>query len=239
MITSPDFFCEDADIESSDPSTPVQNFFNEINFDFLQELVYQECAEFNDCCLSQDELREFFRPPSAGQWKDMDPKNFPAVLKMDESKTHQWKLAKEEIRHIKKSVHDILNVNEGDEFPFDRLVMHAIGPESEVGAFLCKEVNLSHEQYIEFMSTLCIQSAYRVSSRELFSRHSLLKNHTTMTESDYNKIWKDMASLRKLPRTEMRTSRRQIPLWETLETKVNELHFNHRAHRKDIRGSRR
>ena len=70
----------------------------------------------------------------------MKPNENPAKLEIDVAKTYQWKLAKEEICHI-KNLSTKFNLQRNDDFPFKELIMHCIGPESE-GAFLRKEIGV-------------------------------------------------------------------------------------------------
>ena len=77
----------------------IEEHFNSMRFDFLEELMF-EGSEFNDCTLSNEELLEFVTP-SQEKWNALPPKDHPSQLsKIDVTKDLQWKLAKKEIEHF-------------------------------------------------------------------------------------------------------------------------------------------
>ena len=67
------------------------------------------------------------------------------------------------------------------------------------------------------MSSLLLQAAYRVSSTEPFAKHSFLKDHLRMTQSEYNGIWQLMANKKKLLSSQIQTAQTEVPLWESME----------------------
>ena len=62
-----------------------------------------------------------------------------------------------------------------------------------------------------------------MSSIEFFAEHSLLKEHLMITQNEFNGIWKLMANKKKLPSSQIRTARTEVPLWESMELIVNKL----------------
>ena len=202
--------------EEGTPSDP--DFFG---YDFLEQLFAQE-DELADCPLEKDELVELLAP-SQETWNEYPSANYPSILSIDSSKLKQWELAKTEFHHVRDSMQTLLKIEDPKDVTDDAIVMHSIGPDSEVGLFLCNEIEIDKKMYCKFMSTLLVQAAYRVSSTELFAKHSLLKEHLMMTQNEFNGIWKLMANKKKLPSSQIRTARTEAPLWESMELIVNKL----------------
>ena len=202
-------------------STFVEDLFDEYDLDFLDN-GFSEQSELVDCYLSEEALRVFLTPPQE-TWRDFLPDKNEAVITMDSSKDLQWKLAKEEVKHIRKRMMDLLSIENFKEVQLKDIMMFCIGPQSKIGLFLQAELGLDELEYLQLMSTVCIQAAYRTTSIQLFHPESLLKNSTIISESAYNQIWKNMSEKKRLPPTQISTSRRERPLWESLELITNEL----------------
>ena len=192
-------------------------------YDYLEELG-NEPHELNDCLLSDVEVRELLTECDGEQtWHDVPPSNNPPIITMESSKSLQWELAKQEIEHVRSATRKLLGLGEHEQITFDSVVMLCLGPESKSGRFLCEEADLSAEKYLQFMMTMCVQASYRVSVSQLFHpRLSLLKEHGAMEEKEYLAVWKLISKKRQLPDTEMPSNRREIPLWETMESLVND-----------------
>ena len=190
-------------------------------FDFFDEIGIDQ-NELFDCYLEDSELNDFLTPPTE-IWKDFLSVDNPTVVTMDSAKSEQWNLAKEEIEHVRKSIIELLEVDDFSKVNDKGILMLCIGPESKVGEFLKEELSLCNKEYLRFMNTLCIQSAYHISSRQIFHSDSLLKDKVLMSEAEYNEVWKIMSEKKRIHSTGISTSRRAIPLWESIETIV--IHF--------------
>ena len=190
-------------------------------YDFLEQLFAAE-DELADCPLGTDELSELLAP-SQERWTEFPSTNFPSLLSIDSSKLMQWELAKREHRHIIKNAQTLLNIEDPKDVTHEAIVIHSLGPDSKVGLFLRDSIEIDKTMYCKFMNTLLMQAAYRVSSTELFATHSFLKDHLRMTQNEYNGIWKLLANKKKLPTSQIRTARTEVPLWESLESIVNKL----------------
>ena len=192
-------------------------------YDYLEETQYDH-HELHDCHLSDEALQEVFTGGDENPaWHDLLHSDNPPIITMDSSKSLQWQLACREMDHVRKSLRRLLSLEEGEEVTTDALVMLCLGPTSETGKFLQNEVGLTEEKYLRFMATLCVQSAYRVSVTQLYhERLSLLKDGALMKKDEYVQIWERLATKRQLPDTEISTNRREMPLWETLESIVND-----------------
>lgn len=177
-----------------------------------------------DTELSKEEMQEYLAAPSLEKWRDHSPIDFPTLVTMDEAKGKQWKLAKDEIMHIRKSVQKL--VGKEDSFKNvtkEDILFLLLGPSSKVGRLLKIELALTDEQYLKFISTICIQGGYHVSVHELFLPVSLLRDQVEMDEAEYNKIWLNFARSKKISNDSMSTSRRDQPVWASLELIVNEM----------------
>ena len=131
-------------------SGPIEAYFNEIDFDFLEDIVFSN--ELDDCYLSEDELQQFTTPCQEA-WTDLSPTTFGAVFQLDGSKDFQWQLAQEEIAHVKARLSSLIGI----ESPSHQdIIRHCIGPESELGILLQKELQISSEVYLKFMSTFTV-----------------------------------------------------------------------------------
>jgi len=188
------------------------------DYDFLRELD----DEWGDCFLSSEDMEHFTAPPTES-WNDFPSDTNPAVFEIDASKAYQWELAKKEIRHLQKRMKQLFTRGEDTEVTNNDIMDFCIGPDSGVGEFLRRELEISQQDYLRFMNTFCVQSAYRVSSRELFRNDSLLKDSVLMDEAEYNALWHILANKKQVPPTSIRTSRHSKPLWESLETILNEM----------------
>ncbi len=199
----------------------VEDYFDGFDLDFLAN-DFLAPNELADCYLNEEELNMFLTP-STEVWKDFLPYENKAVITMDSSKDLQWEYATNEFKHLSGALERLLGVSNKDEVTMDKLVLFVLGPNSSVGKYLRDELSLDEDQYVKFMSIWCLQAAHHVSSTQVFHSESLLKAHAPMDEKSYNGIWKLMANKKKLTKAQMSDGRREIPLWEKLESLANEL----------------
>ena len=200
------------------------NHFNDHLFDEIdfEHDFFSEDSDLTDCYLSENELAQLLAP-SSETWKDFLPNNNEAIVTIDSSREIQWRLAKEEIEHVRRKMKELISVEDEDDVSFQQIVLFVIGTDSKAGCFLLEELELDTTSYLEFISTYCTQAAYRASFTQLYHESSLLKEHIKMSEDDYIKVWRKMAEKKRMTTVQMtRTSRREAPLWETLERIVNE-----------------
>ena len=146
-------------------STFVKDLFDEYDLDFLDN-GFSEQSELVDCYLSEEALCVFLTPPQE-TWRDFLPDKNEAVITMDSSKDLQWKLAKEEVKHICKRMMDLLSIENFKEVQLKDIMMFCIGPQSKIGLFLQAELGLDELEYLQLMSTVCIQAAYHTTSIEV------------------------------------------------------------------------
>ncbi len=177
----------------------------------------------NDYILNEADLPELQAPPTE-RWADYKHEENPVHITMDSAKDRQWILAKEEIRHVKKRVMDILLKDDIEQVTDKDLAFLCLGPESGLGSFFKEYLQFDKEMHLKFMIVFCTQTAYRLTSTQLFHKLSLLKEHAPLSEHEYNDIWRRISEERRISCTDISTnSRRETPLWEYLEAIVNEL----------------
>ena len=54
----------------------------------------------------------------------------------------------------------LLKIEDPKDITDDVIVIQSIGPDSEVGLFLCNKIEIDKKMYCKFMSTLLVQAAY-------------------------------------------------------------------------------
>ena len=110
----------------------------------------------------------------------------------------QWELAKNEIAHVRKQVRAILNINKEDpDAIVGKVIQHFFGRGSKISRFFEENLCLSDSKYLDFMHTFCMQAAYDCSVKQLYHKHSKLRENVMIEEDKYNEIWSWMANLRK------------------------------------------
>ncbi len=207
--------------ENYEHSNVEEGYYDDVQaMDFLDMVGMNH--ELADCTLCEDSLRKFLAPPQE-TWKDYSTKENPAVLTIDSAKDRQWELTKVEIREVMANVIELLGCIDKDGVKEESIFNFIIGPKSKVGKFLCTELGMNEMTYLKFLHTLLIQAAYKSSSEQLFMPLSRLRDCLLLKKGEYNGIWKIISEKKRLSKTQMSTSRRPVPLWQTLETHVNEL----------------
>jgi hypothetical protein len=177
--------------------------------------------ELLDAYLDGTDLQEFLAP-LAENWNDVKCTEFRTKITIDEAKDIQWERAKSEIKSILSRMKSILEVGDDGELLLDEIIMHIVGPHSEMGEILCRELELSDENYAKFLMTFCVQGAYKISSTQLFSSASLINTDQLMTESEYNAVWKVIATKKQIQDGGyIGSGRREQCLWELLEASAN------------------
>ena len=85
-------------------------------YDYLDEIQSETQKFLDETTLSVEELRELFTPPNTKDWRDISPEAAAATVTFDSAKDSNWRKAKDEINHVKKSFRDLLDC-EQDEDP--------------------------------------------------------------------------------------------------------------------------
>ena len=215
--------------EAEDASdwSAIDDYYEEIDFDFLEEIVSDESG-LADCYLSDHDLHTLISPPEADKWTDLLSSEHPAYFNIDKAKEDQWLLAKKEINYVKERATKLFAREKEDGSRHDLrtadIIMGSLGPDSSAGKFIQEQLDLDACTYLKWISTFCLQAAYRVSSTELFNNASLLRSHVPFNQiGEYTAIWKQLSKLQELPTHEIRDSRQAEAPWKELETIVNNL----------------
>jgi hypothetical protein len=114
--------------------------FDENQIDFLNGSFYNQ-NELSDCYLSELELQSFLAPPQE-TWHDYLPHENEALITMDSSKDIQWKLAKDEINHVRRQVQHLLSIDDYKNVNLEQIIMFALGLDSKAGSYLQAELEL-------------------------------------------------------------------------------------------------
>lgn len=190
--------------------------YDEIDDDDSDWLYYHQLKQY----LHESDLNEIIAP-STESWADGDPTRMRTKFGINVSRKQNWDFGIEEGKHVKRRVNSIFHVNDQDDVTFDMLINKFVGPHSEIGKELKEELNLDDAAYLKFMITYCVQSAYRVSSKSLHGQYSLLRDAVEMPEEAYNKIWREIAFKGEKSGICIGTGRRDLCLWQKLESRVN------------------
>ena len=91
----------------------------------------------------------------------------------------------------------LLSVDDSGDVTLRKIVTFVLGPKSKVGQFIRDELELDDKLYLQFMSTYCLQAAYRLSCAQLFDNSSALKKELVISEAEYHEIWRRMAEKKK------------------------------------------
>ena len=82
-------------------------------------------------------------------------------MKPNHSKEEQWKIAKKEIENARKRMKIVFGSDDEELSEVDDtdIASNCLGLSSAVGLYFKRELSLSDEEYLKFMSTFCLQSA--------------------------------------------------------------------------------
>lgn len=192
------------------------SFFSSIDDAYFDEDII-ECIDH--------EVQEEFNAPPTDDWIDApchDPSKFPTKVTIDEAKNKQWEMAQIEINHLKKRVKHL--IGNGDDVTKQDIVDHFLGTKSKFALFMYEQLNMDTETYLCFMSTFSLQSIYKTSPSAMYSEFSDIRHAAKMGFDDYCKIWKSIATLKKVEKgTFISNSRRDKCLWQGVEEIVNNL----------------
>ena len=154
----------------------------------------------------------------------------PIEFHLDSSRKEAWSKFQDEIAHLRSSVPILLKEMDPNYDPSNcsptlhDLYELAFGKKSEVSTLLCKELGISRQTFVKFMGNLCLQMAYKESPSCLYDEDSQLKKATLMDEQEYMKLWKIIATKKRVSlRAFVGTSRRNECLWEMMERVVNKI----------------
>ena len=178
------------------PSGNEEDAF-EPEYDYLDEIQSETQKFLDETTLTTEEIRELFTPPNTRDWRDISPEAAAATVTFDSAKDSNWRKAKDEINHVKKSFRDLLDCEQDEDPNQEDIVNLTLGINSEVGKYLKKCLDLSDEIYLKFMGTFALQSAYRVTCTELFNTDLVLGAYTLMSKKEYIAVWRKISEAKR------------------------------------------
>lgn len=173
--------------------------------------------------LHESDLNEI-QAPDTRDWNDADNGRMRTIFSINASRDRNWALAKEEADQISKHVSkNLLDVAGNEDVDMEKLVTKFLGPSSSIGKVLKGELDLDDKGYLKFMSTFCIQAAYRVSTTKMYADYSLFYDQASMTKRDYIDVWGKLAHKHEKQGSDLGTGRREELIWQKLEREVNKV----------------
>ena len=209
-------------------SVAVQDLVDEFKFygDDIIENPMIVPTDYDDCYLSAEELKEL-STPAVQKWKDQKAKLTGEKIKftIDSCKLRAWDLTKKEITHVRNRLLVLTKKSSNEGVTNLDILDLLFGENSAVATILMRELEIDHPTFMKFMATFCLQAAYRTSVTETYGEASALRDKAAMDEEDYLDIWKKIAKVGEQNKNVsfVGQGRREAPLWEMLETGLNEI----------------
>jgi hypothetical protein len=129
-------------------STVAMNecFFHDDDYYFDEN--EEETSIYNSIAASQELHRIEFSSPPTDDWIDApasNPSLFPTIITIDEAKSQQWEMTKDEIKHVRFRLKKLLNKEEIDN---NDIIDHFLGPKSKFAFFLTDCLKMDMEIYV-------------------------------------------------------------------------------------------
>lgn len=190
-----------------------------------EELFYFEA--FGDEDAAEEEriatMHEADECPFPEEWEDVEVSKDNTKFTIDQSKNTQWKMAKDEITHVR----DRFSVLSGIDFQnvkFDDIVKYYFGSESEFGKLMQRELGIEDVTYLEFMHTVCIHAGYNQTPSQLYDEKGLLSRYLLMAKEEYVGLWEKLSLHGKMQRNNfIGEGRLEKYMWEKMEDLANEI----------------
>ena len=97
--------------------------------------------------------------PRPEQWADVKFSKENTKFTIDQAKNNQWKLAKQEIKHVRSRFSILADIEE-EKVRLDDIFEYFAGENSTLAKLFWKELSIDDELYLKFMHTAVLQSAY-------------------------------------------------------------------------------
>jgi hypothetical protein len=155
--------------------------------------------------------------PNVTEWTDVEPEDMVRAF-LGEAVDTVWDQACEEIDLIRKS----FERNFGTRKPtMQQLVDYFLGPKSPIARVFSDNLDWSEGEYTIFMRTFCVQCAYRLSAKELYTKPSYTDTSTLDNKDTYIAKWRAVGTSC-LPNNE-KASPASAPetLWMKFESAAN------------------
>jgi hypothetical protein len=100
---------------------------------------------------------------------------------------------------------------------------------SKLGPLLLNAIGLSdddYEKYYQFLSCLCLQAAYRISTKEAYHKLSAVSTKISISEKEYVRLWYHLSTCKKVNYQHdgayLAASRRDTCIWESMQLAFND-----------------
>jgi hypothetical protein len=204
---------DDNSVAANDDSTPLNNtesYYEVLPFDLEDRGITIE---------EMQKIHDDSGPPIT--WKDVDKAQMARAtigVGVDEA----WTQAKKELSFIRCN---LKRVTESAKPKVDDIFELIFGEDGDLSrVFQEHKIFESHDEYLQFLSTFFLSSAYQVSCRQLFDKHSRIDMAGAMGKDDYIRIWRKLGNAN-LPSSDRRnriiTPTGLVPLWMKVESRIN------------------
>jgi hypothetical protein len=96
------------------------------------------------------------------------------------------------------------------------------GPDSKIFRIFKDTLKITHVDFIKFMKTFCVQTAYRVSCTEMFDSDSYVDTTKLCTSEEYTALWQKIGRVR-IPKDPKSSASSTDTFWMQLEEALNGL----------------
>jgi len=190
----------------------------------VQDLTLNNWYADDEC------MKEMLNPDLQRKWEDYPNTEHATRFNINNSRTRIWELTKTEVAHIRSNLNILLAQANDPDLSGDynssvqeRIMFTLIGPQSDFGRAFMHELGIPEKEYLEFLGTIAVMSAYDISSAQLYGKYSLLKDAACMDQQKFLSLFEKLATSKKVSSTEIRTNRSPKPIWQTLEGVVNDV----------------
>lgn len=164
------------------------------------------------------------------KWVDIPPTMNNTFFSIDDCQRIASKDAFEEFKYITMNLRSMLNKNRKEEISDHDIIDLFFCPrKSQLGQILFNALGLSddeEEKYYSFVASLCLQAAYRISTKEAYHKLSPLHSKISIPENEYIHLWNHLSTCKKVNSREdgtyLTSSRRDTPIWESMQRALND-----------------
>jgi hypothetical protein len=168
--------------------------------------------------LADYRAQELVKTPTVQSWKDVDCNVVTATI--GEATDIAWTQGKDELGFFRRKVF-LKNFNTVKPSLL-QIVNLLLGPESNIARLFEKKLGMKNQTFKMFLRTFFVQSAYRLSTSEMFMPESYVKTVTLMKKEEYTKNWKEIGACN-LPNDQIAYSHVSGPtFWAGLESSLND-----------------
>ena len=215
----------ESEILPSPAGSPLENDGQLLQPDDLENLIQSSSRSsrphLDDSWLDLDQCLDSNAPTDMyqqGKWKEKY-KDLDEIL-VNGASRRQWTRVKEEIRQILKQCESLIG---RDSLRCEDFSQHFHGINSPLFEVYRKRLGMNHHQYLMFMSTCMRLSANQWSVAKLYdSDHPQLNLERCMEREEFTDVWKRVSTCG-LPKTREDSANGEIPLWEEMQNKFNEM----------------